>query len=70
MMRGMDILHDEPQQLSLLPAPEVPVRFRLDEATRRRGLQHIAEIRARLAARESARTTTDTTDATDTRRAA
>ena len=36
------------EQLSLLPAPAVPLRFRLDEATRRRGLRHIAEIRARL----------------------
>jgi len=37
------------EQLSLLPEPTVPLRFRLDEATRRRGLHHIAEIRARLA---------------------
>ena len=41
--------HDTAEQLSLLPAPTVPLRFRLDEATRRRGLRHIAEIRARLA---------------------
>ena len=26
----------------------MPLRFRLDEATRRRGLRHIAEIRAQL----------------------
>jgi hypothetical protein len=37
------------EQLTLLPADTVPVQFRLDEATRRRGLRHIAEIRARLA---------------------
>jgi len=37
------------EQLSLLPEPSVPLRFRLDEATRRRGLRHIAEIRAQLA---------------------
>lgn len=37
-----------PQQLTLLPEPTVPLRFRLDEATRRRGLRHIAEIRAQL----------------------
>lgn len=37
------------EQLTLLPEATVPVRFRLDEATRRRGLRHIAEIRARLA---------------------
>jgi hypothetical protein len=36
------------EQLSLLPEPTVPLRFRLDEATRRRGLRHIAEIRAQL----------------------
>jgi hypothetical protein len=41
-------LHDTAGQLSLLPEPAVPLRFRLDEATRRRGLRHIAEIRARL----------------------
>lgn len=39
---------ETPVQLTLLPAPPVPLRFRLDEATRRRGLQHIAEIRALL----------------------
>ena len=39
---------ETPEQLTLLPAPTVPLRFRLDEATRRRGLRHIAEIRARL----------------------
>ena len=37
-----------PEQLTLLPEPTVPLRFRLDEATRRRGLRHIAEIRAQL----------------------
>jgi hypothetical protein len=46
-----------PEQLTLLPSPaiDVPVQFRLDAATRRRGLRHIAEIRARL---ESARPAT------------
>jgi hypothetical protein len=43
------------QQLTLLPAPDVPVQFRLDEATRRRGLRHVAEIRRQLAARQAAR---------------
>ena len=43
------------QQLTLLPAPDVPLQFRHDEATRRRGLRHIAEIRAQLAARQAAR---------------
>ena len=44
-----------PEQLTLLPPAAVPVRFRLDEATRRRGLRHIAEIRAQLAARQAER---------------
>ena len=39
---------DGSEQLTLLPVAAVPVQFRLDEATRRRGLRHIAEIRARL----------------------
>ena len=39
-------------QLSLFPpANSVPERFRLDEATRRRGLRHVARIRAQLEAR-------------------
>jgi hypothetical protein len=38
------------EQLTLLPPTDVPLRFRLDEATRRRGLQHVAEIRRMLAA--------------------
>ena len=42
---------DGAEQLTLLPVDTVPVQFRLDEATRRRGLRHIAEIRARLAER-------------------
>jgi hypothetical protein len=45
------------EQLTLLPAPDVPLQFRLDEATRRRGLRHIAEIRLQLAARQAARST-------------
>ena len=39
---------EAPEQLTLLAEPSVPLRFRLDEATRRRGLRHIAEIRAQL----------------------
>jgi hypothetical protein len=39
-------------QLSLFPATStLPERFRLDEATRRRGLRHVARIRAQLEAR-------------------
>lgn len=44
-----------PQQLSLLPPADVPVQFRIDEATRRRGMRHIAEIRALLAERQASR---------------
>jgi hypothetical protein len=43
------------QQLSLLPAAEVPLQFRLDAATRRRGLRHVAQIRQLLAERQAAR---------------
>jgi len=44
-----------PRQLSLLPSSAVPVQFRLDADTRRRGLRHVAEIRGQLAARQAAR---------------
>jgi hypothetical protein len=43
------------QQLSLLPTADVPLQFRLDAATRRRGLRHVAEIRQLLADRQAAR---------------
>lgn len=45
----------DPRQLSLLPTPTVPVQFRIDADTRRRGLRHIAEIREQLAARQAER---------------
>ena len=35
----------------------MPLRFRLDEATRRRGLRHIAEIRAQLERQPASRRT-------------
>lgn len=38
------------EQLSLFES-SVPERFRLDEATRRRGMRHIARIKAHLEAR-------------------
>ena len=39
-------------QLSLFPATStLPDRFRLDEATRRRGLRHVARLRAQLESR-------------------
>jgi len=48
--------NDTSNQLTLLPTPDLPLQFRIDEATRRRGMRHIAEIRAQLAARHEART--------------
>ena len=51
--------NETPQQLALLPtiktSSTVPLQFRLDEATRRRGLQHVAELRQLLAARQAAK---------------
>jgi hypothetical protein len=44
-----------PKQLTLLPTPEVPLQFRLDDATRRRGLRHVAEIRLQLEQRRAER---------------
>ena len=38
-----------PEQLSLLPPSAAPLRFRLDQQTRERGLAHVAEIRHQLA---------------------
>jgi hypothetical protein len=38
-----------PEQLRLLDASGVPLQFRLDAGTRRRGLAHVAEIRRQLA---------------------
>jgi hypothetical protein len=40
-----------PEQLDLFPAPAVPERFRIDDDTRRRGLRHVAELKALLDAR-------------------
>lgn len=51
--------HDTPQQLTLLPSSDVPIRFKLDADTRRRGIQHIAEIRRQLAERQAARATAE-----------
>ena len=39
----------------LLPPTDVPLQFRLDERTRRRGLEHIARIRRQLADQASKR---------------
>ena len=46
-----------PEQLSLLTVPSVPLQFRLDERTRRSGLEHVAALRAQMAAQAAARTT-------------
>jgi hypothetical protein len=59
MIDGMDLnetprVKDRPVQLTLLPRPEVPVRFRLSAETRERGLRHAAEIRAMIAAHRAA----------------
>jgi hypothetical protein len=51
--------HDTPQQLTLLPSSDVPLRFRIDAETRRRGIRHIAEIRQQLAERQAARGTVE-----------
>ena len=47
--------HDTPQQLTLLPSSDVPLRFRIDAETRRRGIRHINEIRQQLAERQALR---------------
>ena len=51
------------------PSSSVPLQFRLDEATRRRGLQHVAELRRLLAARQAAKAA-DTKGHSGPRRAA
>ena len=43
------------EQLTLLPAANVPARFLLSRETRERGLRHVAEIRRQLAERQAAR---------------
>jgi hypothetical protein len=46
---------DAPEQLALLVTPAIPVQFRLDEDTRRSGLQHVAQLRAQMVAQAAAR---------------
>jgi hypothetical protein len=55
-MEDHPMTDETPTQLTLLPPPSVPVQFRLDRATRERGLRHIAEIRQLLAERRAAAT--------------
>ena len=52
--------NDSPQQLTLLPSSDVPVQFRLDADTRRRGIQHVIEIRRQLADRQAAKQVDET----------
>jgi hypothetical protein len=59
-----------PEQLTLLPpSTEVPVRFRLDATTRRRGLEHVAEIKAQLERRRAERLSAQTVRPTPRRAA-
>ncbi len=44
-----------PEQLTLLASPSVPIQFRLDERTRRSGLEHVSALRAQMAAQAAAR---------------
>lgn len=44
---------DHTGQLRLLDTSDLPLQFRLDKATRERGLAHVAELR-RLLARQAA----------------
>jgi len=46
---------NQPEQLRLFAPSSVPERFRIDEATRRRGLRHVAELKARLETRYPSR---------------
>jgi len=49
-----------PEQLTLLQVPSVPLQFRLDERTRRSGLEHVAQLRAQIAAQAASRNGTVT----------
>jgi hypothetical protein len=48
-----DHVADHTGQLRLLDTSDLPLQFRLDKATRERGLAHVAELR-RLLARNAA----------------
>lgn len=61
---------DGPEQLTLLSSPAVPAQFRLDERTRRTGLEHVAVLRAQIAEQAAARIGTGTGTVTRIRRAA
>jgi hypothetical protein len=57
-----DIVDPAPEQLSLLPASEAPLRFRLDTHTRQLGLVQVAKMRALLHERIAARTSETSVD--------
>lgn len=76
----MNEITEAPEQLTLqlplrvLPARPaadvVPLQFRVSEATARRGLQHVAELRQLIAQRQAARESAATTPAPVVRRSA
>jgi hypothetical protein len=53
------------EQLTLLPTPSTPARFRLSAETRERGMRHVAEIREMLASRNDRAGVNDTTPRRD-----
>lgn len=76
----MNEITEAPEQLTLqlpvrvLPAKPaadvVPLKFRVSEATARRGLQHVAELRELLAKRQAAREAAATATTATVRRTA
>jgi len=56
------------EQLTLFPQRELPARFLLSDATRRRGMRHVAELKALLDARAAERS--GSSEHVDTRSAA
>jgi len=56
-MTSTQATDDRPEQLALLSASALPAQFRLDDATRRRGLAHVAAIRAQLQRTSESRAT-------------
>jgi hypothetical protein len=59
---AFDTVDPTPEQLSLLPSSEAPLRFRLDSHTRQLGLVQVAKMRALLQERIAARTNEAPTD--------
>jgi hypothetical protein len=61
-------LTDATEQLTLLSPAEVPLQFRLDERTRRRGLAQIALLRQQIAQLPSYAVASSVESRTDDRR--